>query len=102
MNSDRKTWFGALIVLLCAALVLGLIGLCVSTAQAETWQAVKIVQARGGLRVREAPSIHAKANYLLDDCTTVIVLEEADGWSRVGFNTPPHNEIGWVCSEYLK
>ena len=34
---------------------------------------VLLVQARGGLNVRESPSIEAKIVYLLDDCETVIV-----------------------------
>ena len=104
MNSDRKTWLGALMILVYLLIAVGVIVIVLhltgGTAEAEGLRVMQ-VQARGGLNVREAPSIRAKATYLLEDCTTVIVLEEADGWSRVAFNTPPHNEIGWVCSDYL-
>lgn len=104
-NDDGKlAWLGALLIMAYLAIAIGVMLLAMyvgGTAHAEYMGPVKLVQARGGLNVREAPGIHAKATYLLDDCTTVIVLEEADGWSRVAFNTPPHNEIGWVCSDYL-
>lgn len=103
MKDDGKyAWAGALVIVLYIMLVIGVILLAVGgTGKAEVLGPVKLVQARGGLNVREAPGRAAKAIYLLEDCTTVVVLEEANGWSRVAFNTPPHNEIGWVCSDYL-
>ena len=103
MKDDGKyAWVGILLIMVHIALTIGLVLFALlGNAQAEVLGPVKLVQARGGLNVRSAPSIEAKAIYLLDDCTTVVVLEEANGWSRVAFNTPPHTEIGWVCSDYL-
>ncbi len=86
--------------LLCVLALIAAIGCLALDAQAE--MQVKIVQARGGLWVREAPTTEAKANYLLDDATTVVVMEEYSGWHRVAFNSPPHAELGWVCGDYLK
>lgn len=105
MNSDRKTWIGALLILVYLLIAVGVIVLVLhltgGTAEAEGLRIMQ-VQARGGLNVRAAPNVGAKAVYLLEDCTTVVALESRYGWYRVAFNTPPHNEIGWVCGDYLK
>lgn len=71
-------------------------------SQAEEWLTVKIVQARGGLNVREQPSPEAKATYLLNDTETVIVLEWRDGWALVAKNINPDMVLGWACGDYLK
>lgn len=63
---------------------------------------VLLVQARGGLNVRDSPSIEAKIVYLLDDCETFIVLDRVDGWTLVAKNKGSHEALGWVCSDYLK
>lgn len=81
-----------LFVLLCMAL----------DAQADEWYSVKSVQARGGLNVREQPSIEANATYLLEDTETVILLESRDGWALVAKNVSPKMVLGWVCLDYLK
>lgn len=76
------------------------------TATAATVRAepmcVMQVFASGGLRVRTDPTIEATAVYMLENRETVLVLEERDGWYRVGKNIPPHVELGWVCGEYLR
>lgn len=87
--------------LLCVLALIAAIGCLALDANAETLR-VKIVHARGGLRVRNAPTTESKTVYLLDDTTTVVVLESRDGWYRVAFNSPPHAELGWVCGDYLK
>lgn len=71
-------------------------------AQADEWFSVRIVQARGGLNVREQPNPEAKTTYLLDDTETVIVLEWCDGWALVAKNSGDHTALGWVCGDYLK
>ena len=80
-------------------LITSMCALAIGSADAMT---LRIVQASGGLNVREAPTTEAKAVYLLDDCETVIVLEWRDGWALVAKNTTPHRAIGWVCGQYLK
>lgn len=82
------------------ALIASLCALAVGDANAI--MQVKLVQARGGLNVRKAPGIESQPVYLLEDCETVVVLGEQDGWVLVGKNTPPHGAIGWVCGDYLK
>lgn len=62
---------------------------------------VRLVQASGGLNVRKEPCIESRPIYLLEDCETVVVLDEQNGWALVGKNTPPHGAIGWVCVDYL-
>ena len=103
MRKGQMSWLGLLLIMFNVLVVAGviLLALC-GSASASINGPVKLVQARGGLNVREAPGMSGKTIYLLEDCTTVIVLEEEAGWSRVGSNTPPHREIGWVCSDYLK
>ena len=103
MKKGQMNWLGLLLIMINILVVLcvALLALC-GSADAEIMGPVKLVQARGGLNVREAPDIQAKATYLLEDCTTVIVLETVKGWSRVASNAPPHRVIGWVCSDYLK
>lgn len=86
-------------VLVSVLLILAVLALAV--AYADGWT-VKLVQASGGLNVRKEPNIHAKAVYLLDDCETVIVLEERDGWALVAKNNGDHLPLGWVCADYLK
>jgi len=96
---DSKPMF--LYKLLVAACVLTLAVCLAADAMAEPLR-VLIVQARGGLNVRASPGIDAKAVYLLDDCETVVILEEQDGWALVGKNIAPHAVLGWACMEYLK
>lgn len=96
MRMDKLLFTLRLLVAL--ALICGIACLALD---AQAAMQVKIVQARGGLRVREAPTTEAKAIYLLDDATTVVVLEECNGWYRVAFNSPPHAELGWVFGDYL-
>lgn len=62
----------------------------------------KIVQARGGLNVREYPSADAKFRYLLEDCEVVIILKEVDGWALVAKNNSVSVPIGWASTDYLK
>lgn len=62
----------------------------------------KIVQARGGLNVREYPRIDARAVYLLEDTEIVAVLCWLDGWAEVAKNRAPFIPLGWVCGDYLK
>lgn len=63
---------------------------------------VRIVQASGGLNVRTGPGAEYKPVYLLDNCETVIVVREQDGWALVTKNHSRGVELGWVCEEYLK
>lgn len=98
MKMDKLLFALKLLFVLALIAAVGCLAL---DAQADTMR-VKIVQARGGLRVRNAPTTEARAVYLLDDATTVVVLESRDGWCRVAFNSPPHAELGWVCGDYLK
>lgn len=78
-----------------------IIGTVATNSLAEPPRVLQVV-ASGGLRVRTEPSLDGKVVYLLDDRETVLVLEERDGWYRVGKNIPPHVELGWVCGEYLR
>ena len=91
----------ALVLIAALILTAGIISLA-SEAKAREIRLVRIVQARGGLRVRREPTTDAPAVYLLEDCTTVVVLDRHDGWSLVGYNSPPHSALGWVCADYLK
>ena len=81
------------------AVIAGLCAIAVNGADAMT---LKIVQASGGLNVRAEPSVEAKAVYLLENCETVVVLEERQGWALVAKNLPPHGVLGWACADYLK
>ncbi|MBR4929725.1 MAG: SH3 domain-containing protein [Bacteroidaceae bacterium] len=83
------------------ALIVGIACIALD-AQADEWLAVKIVQARGGLNVRDQPGTEAKATYLLNDTETVLVLEWRDGWALVAKNTSPDMVLGWVSGDYLK
>ena len=82
---------GILVLVVCLA----------ADALAEIYE-VRIVQASGGLNVREAPGIESKAVYLLEDTETVIVLEERDGWVLVAKNLSKDMVLGWVCGDYLR
>ncbi len=86
-------------IIITLGVIVGLCALAISGADAMS---LKIVQASGGLNVRQEPTIESKAIYLLDDCETVVVLEWRDGWAMVAKNTPPHSVLGWVCGDYLK
>lgn len=94
--NDKALFTAKLIITL--AIIAGLCSLALG-ADAMT---VRLVQAKGGLNVREAPSMQAKIIYLLDDCETVIVLDRVDGWTLVAKNKGDHQPLGWVCSDYLK
>lgn len=83
---------------LCVACVLTLVACFVVDALALE---VRIVQAVGGLNVRQEPDISSRIVYLLDDCETVIVLEERCGWMLVAKNCGDHRPIGWACADYL-
>ena len=85
-------------------IILFLIAALIATAATVRAEPMCVMQvfASGGLRVRTEPSLDGTAVYLLDDRETVLVLEERDGWYRVGKNIPPHVELGWVCGEYLR
>lgn len=72
--SDKTLFTMKLIFAL--AVIAGLCSLAISGADAMT---LKIVQASGGLNVRTAPGVEAQAVYMLDDCETVVVLEERNG-----------------------
>ena len=87
--------------ILVTACVLALIA-CLAVDALSEGLCVKIVQARGGLHVRSDPNADASIIYLLEDATTVIVLEYSNGWYRVAYNTPPHVELGWACGDYLR
>ena len=86
-------------MVLALGLLAALCALAVGDAEALT---VRIVQASGGLNVRESPSVDSKSVYLLDNCQTVVILEQRDGWALAARNTYPHTTLGWVCSDYLK
>ena len=89
-----------ILYLLLAALIAALI-FTPGEGQSEPY-CLRLVQAMGGLRVRDEPDLAGKVVYLLEDAETVIVFEERNGWYRVGKNIPPHVELGWVCGEYLR
>lgn len=78
-------------------------GLCaiVTNSQAEPFE-LRIVQAKGGLNVREEPNINAKIIYLLEDAETVIVQKWHNGWALVAKNNGSHTTLGWVCGDYLR
>lgn len=91
--------------LLAVKLLLLLAILCIAfsmAARAEESLTVMLVQARGGLRVHDAPDMDSPVHYLLDDCSTVIKLDEAEGWVLVGWPNGSHGAIGWADSHYLK
>lgn len=75
--------------------------ICLATDALSEVLDVRIVQASGGLNVRKEPCVESQPIYLLEDCETVVVLYEQDGWALVGKNTPPHGAIGWACVDYL-
>lgn len=91
-------------LILLKLLIPALLILCIlalAAANGECWT-VKLVQASGGLNVREKPDIRSKVVYLLENCETVIVLEENSGWAIVARNNGDHLPLGWVCADYLK
>lgn len=91
--------------LLAVKLLILLAILCIvfnAAARAEEWMTVLLVQARGGLRVHDEPSMESPVHYLLDDCSTVIKLDEVEGWVLVGWPNGNHGAIGWAVSDYLK
>lgn len=81
--------------------ILTLIACLAVDAMAETLN-VRIVQASGGLNVRSGPGTEHTPVYLLDNCETVIVVQEQDGWALVSKNHSRSVELGWVCLDYLK
>ena len=95
----EKSYFLILIAIILIGFLI--IALAANTACAEELN-VRIVQASGGLRVRDSPSISGNQVYLLDECETVVVYGWQDGWALVGKNIAPHNTLGWVCGEYLR
>lgn len=78
-------------------------GLCAMAADSYAEPiTVMIVQASGGLNVREEPSVDSQSTYLLEDTETVIVRGWHDGWALVAKNNGAHTVLGWVCGDYLK
>lgn len=96
-----EKFFLALRLLFVLALIVA-VACAALDAHADELHTLKIVQARGGLNVRETPCVDAKAVYLLDDTETVFVLEWLAGWALVAKNTNPDTVLGWVCGDYLK
>lgn len=94
---NDKTPFTAKLIIM-----LAIIAWICSMALGADAMTVRLVQAKGGLNVREAPSMQAKIIYLLDDCETVIELDRAYGWALVAKNKGSHEALGWACSDYLK
>lgn len=86
---------------LTVACLVAMMVLIIADALAEP-VSFKIVQARGGLNVREYPRPDARAVYLLDDTEVVAVLGWLDGWAEVAKNRAPFIPLGWVCGDYLK
>lgn len=95
---DRGAFTLRLLVLLCAIVLAA----CMAVDAMADGLTVRIVQARGGLRVRDTPSADGRTVYLLEDCETVIVLGWYDGWAQVAKNNGDRHPIGWVCGDYLK
>ena len=83
------------------AVIAGLCALAADSCAAE-WVGTAIVQASGGLNVRQSPSIDAKPTYLLDNAEVVLVMEWQNGWALVAKNTGSHTVLGWACGDYLK
>lgn len=91
--------------LLAFKLLLLIAVLCIAftmAAKADECLTVLLVQARGGLRVHDEPSTDSPVHYLLDDCSTVVKVDEMEGWVLVGWASGSHGAIGWVVSDYLK
>lgn len=88
--------------ILATACLIALLLCAIHDALADEMLTLATVQARGGLNVRREPTTESPAVYLLEDCTTVVVLENQNGWSLVGYNSPPHAKLGWVRADYLK
>jgi hypothetical protein len=99
---DVRTDKGLVAFLLILVLVLIIAISCANSARADSSRHVMLVQASGGLRVRDTPHLNGKQVYLLDDCETVVVYGWRNGWALVGKNIPPHARLGWVCADYLK
>lgn len=90
--------------LLAVRLLILLAILCIAftaAAKADECLTVLLVQARGGLRVHDEPSMDSPVHYLLDDCSTVVKLDEVEGWVLVGWPNGSHGAIGWVVSDYI-
>ena len=98
MRTDK----GLVTSLLILALALIIAISCANSARADGSLHVMLVQASGGLRVRDTPRLNGKQVYLLDDCETVVVYGWRNGWALVGKNIAPHARLGWVHGDYLK
>lgn len=60
--------------------------------------AVYIVCAGGGLRMRKTPSVEGEYMKIIPDGTWIAALEERDGWIRCAYR----GHTGWVSGDYCR
>ena len=92
-------WFMVTLALLMVGL---LTWMFVGTALAERYD-ICVVDAGGGLKVREGPGLEFRTSFLLADRAEVVICDVVDNWALVNFRNliGKREPFGWVCLDYL-
>ena len=90
------------LVVLALLLTLFLTIMFVDTSLAERYQ-IALVNASGGLNVREAPDVESRRYFMLADRAWVVILETEENWALVHSRTliGKREPLGWVDMDYL-